>query len=187
MNKNGKPSLTRRERLFIRILLFTTLIALAAAGFIRFYLRYTEVSGNIAAQRELIQTTARSTDTASPVVLRRKRDALTARLESFSAETSPDAYSLGESVLKLLQVHSIKVRRYRPLTGQSGESRKDVPGFSFAGNAAAGDLLRFLQKLSQEHSCWNVTSLTISASSTPEQLDIAFDIVQGPISPEAKE
>ncbi|WP_319476446.1 hypothetical protein [Marispirochaeta aestuarii] len=187
MNNGKKRSLTEREKLLFKIFFLTALIAYTAAGFIRFHLRYTELNGRITAQRELIQTTARSTDTASPAALRRKRDALSARLGSFAAETSPDAYSLGESVLKLLREHSVTIRRYRPLTGQSGESRKDVPGFSFAGNTAVGDLLRFLQKLSQEHSCWNVTSLMISASSTPGHLDIAFDIVQGPKSPEAKE
>ena len=188
MNKTGKRSLSRREKLFTNIFLFTALIALAAAGFARFYLRYTEFSGRIAAQRERIHTTGRSTDdTASPVVLRRKRDALAARLESVSAGSSPDAYSLGESLLKLSQDNSVNIRRYRPLTGQTTETRKDVPGFSFAGNATSGDLLRFLQKLSRKHSSWYVTSLMISASSTPGQLDIAFDIVQGPKSPEVKE
>ncbi|WP_319562728.1 hypothetical protein [Marispirochaeta sp.] len=152
MNNGKKRAFTRREKLLFKIFLLTAVLILIAAGLIRFYLRYTELTGRIAAQRELIHTTARSTHTASPAALRQKRDALVARLESVTADSSPDAYSLGESVLKLLQDNSVMIRRYRPLTGQAGDTRKDVPGFSLAGNAAAEDLLRFLQKLSQEHS-----------------------------------
>ena len=187
MNNSKKRAFTRREKLIFKIFLLTALVTLIAAGCIRFTLRYTDLTGCIAAQKELIRKADSSTNTASPAALRQRRDALTARLESVTADSFPDAYSLGESVLNLLHNHSIRIRRYRPLPGEAGETPKKMPGFFFAGTTAVDDLLRFMQKLSREHPCWNVTSLTITAGSTPGQLDIAFNIVQGTETLEVKE
>ena len=184
MSKSKKRTITVKNRLFRSFVLIPAIL-LFTAGCIRFYLRYTDLTGSLAEQRRLIYTI--STNTASPDAMCQRRDALSARLAFVSTETSspPDLFNLGESILKLLQDNSVGILRYRPLIKQTGDTQSKLPGFSFSGNAAAADLLRFLHKLSQEHSRWNVTSIMIIAGSTPGQLDIAFDIVTGPEITEA--